>query len=221
MTSVSSLLRQLPIICLTSQVISSCAFNDGKLTREKAKAILQLEKPAGSEVLYIALCPESQRAVKRVSTLGAVGRTHPCYKHELSKAYASLWYDKHPIFYRLTMGFSNCSTSCFKSKVTFNGGVNYNYVEKENLSAFINELDGNRVGITMYDYSIDEVTGIRQSETTNSTSDEDACDAKVDFTYKRFNFVPWGQEYLTKIKKPKAQYTACFVKYDDGWRIKT
>ena len=70
----------------------------------------------------------------------------------------------------------------------------------------------------MYSYTPNEVTGIRLSQTEGS--EEHRCDARVEYNYKRFDFAPWGEQYLDTIKKKRETYEACFVKYDDGWRLK-
>jgi len=96
--------------------------------------------------------------------------------------------------------------------------INHDEVAKQGLEHFLSEIpysDGSgmdKINIYMYKYRLGEVTGIINEPNTD-------CGAKVEFIYEQYEKAPWADKYLevTGLNRP---YTRCFVKYDDGWRLK-
>ena len=97
------------------------------------------------------------------------------------------------------------------------------YVSSHNLSQSVSEFkkDGGWLfKLKHYDYEVGDVLGVRQSENAGAE-----CDADVEYNYKFTNKAPWTNAYFTQVKEYSASYTettytACFQKFDDGWRIK-
>ena len=207
---------RLAVVFTTAMIASACT--DSSLKRSDANALLVEAYPQGTEEKHMELCLGSKRKAKIKTTKIFWG--HPCEKSYPAEVYQKIFIKKYPLVSIEQFKHKACDHfSCQDRIINVISGVDGEELKRLNAEEFM-WVDDGKIKIKMYDYEVDQITGIRQND-DGSIIPDTKCNAVVEYTYKRYNKAPWADEYLQRIKKPPKIYSACFVKYDDGWRIKT
>ena len=97
-------------------------------------------------------------------------------------------------------------------------GLNTNFIDKKGWKRYLS-MDGDDLAIINYYVSFKRVTGVIEPST------REGCSALAEYQVMMSKEVPWTNTYLERFADengtPQTRtYTACFVKYDDGWRVK-
>lgn len=221
-------------------LLSGCG--NENLSRKEALTQLQAHYVPSTRNVTFELCSKQQRISKH--QIHNISPGHPCtvyskdyqinrghYVPDLGtpkyKAkYDRLFVDSYPILLLETLSDEyngsrfNGSTGYGKITLVLKADVDQEKLIDLKAKTFVSQSnDKTTITIDMYDYKIGNITGIRQ-RTDNAADIKEGCDAIVEYTPDRFNFAPWGQDFLTQFVQPPAIYSACFQKFDDGWRLK-
>lgn len=205
------------LVLASLSLLTSCS-EASELTRPRAMKLLKQKYPVGEEIKTFYICTKDVTEKT----------THLCENAKIEFNYEELisilpdgFEEGDDIFAEDVVLFLTKYGSTRRAGESGIGRHSFRYIYALNekvlkkAEPFMrHDKKSSRVDIVFYHYKLNEITGIRDA------TDNSKCDKIVEYNYKRSNLSPWAEDYLTYIKKAPDIYQACFVKYDDGWRIK-